>query len=80
MAENLQKFSFYRNILGMIVNILLNYFLIPKYGASGAASASVLARLAATVGFMSVVPLLRNQVLLIIRSINPFNMFFNFKD
>ena len=39
--ENIQIFDFYRNFLGLLINILLNYFLIPLYGITGAASAAV---------------------------------------
>lgn len=44
IAEGLQKFSFYRGIVGFFVNIVLNYFLIPFYGAVGAAIATVISQ------------------------------------
>lgn len=44
VAENLQILSLYRAVLGAIVNILLNLFLIPKYGVIGAAIATVIAQ------------------------------------
>lgn len=40
-AENLQIIHFYRTIIGAIVNVILNMLLIPKFGASGAALATV---------------------------------------
>jgi polysaccharide transporter, PST family len=42
MTENLQKLSFYRTLNGAIVNVFLNFYLIPKYGAKGAAIATVI--------------------------------------
>lgn len=45
VAESLTKKSFYRALLGALSNVLLNYFLIPKYGISGAAIATLIAQL-----------------------------------
>ena len=42
MAENLTKLSFATTSLGMIVNLLLNFWLIPLYGGTGAAIATVI--------------------------------------
>jgi PST family polysaccharide transporter len=41
-SENLLKLGFYRTLAGAISNILLNIFLIPRYGALGAAIATVI--------------------------------------
>lgn len=41
VAEGLQTYSFYRTMIGLIVNILLNLILIPIFGALGAALATV---------------------------------------
>lgn len=41
IMENLQKLSFYRSLIGLILNIILNYILIPKYGVNGAAFATL---------------------------------------
>ena len=40
--ENLTKISFYRTALGMIVNIILNIWLIPIYGIIGSALATLI--------------------------------------
>jgi O-antigen/teichoic acid export membrane protein len=37
LNENLQKIAFYRTFYGMLINISLNYLLIPKFGIIGAA-------------------------------------------
>ena len=42
IAEGLQKTSFYRGLIGLIVNIGMNMILIPIYGALGAAIATVI--------------------------------------
>jgi len=44
IAENLQKYSFYRTLSGAILNIILNLVLIPIYGIIGAAIATLLAQ------------------------------------
>ena len=41
MLEGQHKFSFAANIIGLFINLLLNYLLIPVYGAKGAAIAMV---------------------------------------
>ena len=42
LAENLQIYSFYRTIIGSIINIFLNLFLLPIYGIKGAALATLI--------------------------------------
>jgi O-antigen/teichoic acid export membrane protein len=42
LIENKQKFTAYRNFFMALINIILNYYLIPIYGAIGAAVASLL--------------------------------------
>jgi O-antigen/teichoic acid export membrane protein len=41
LAENLQNISFYRTAIGALINIVLNYLLIPQYGGEGAAFATL---------------------------------------
>jgi len=43
LSENFTKLAFYRNLLAAIVNIILNWYLIPIYGAVGAAYATIIA-------------------------------------
>ena len=47
LTENLNKKSFYRTLTGAIVNVILNYILIPIYGIQGAAIATLLGQLSA---------------------------------
>jgi O-antigen/teichoic acid export membrane protein len=48
LAENLQILSFYRTFYGMIINIAINFILIPKYGIEGAAIATIIGQSFAT--------------------------------
>jgi PST family polysaccharide transporter len=48
MAENLTRISFLRTFIGMVINIILNYLFIPKYGGVGAALATVISYTFAT--------------------------------
>lgn len=41
--DGLQKLTMYRHLLGVVINVPLNYVLIPEYGIEGAAAASLLA-------------------------------------
>ncbi len=42
IAENLQKYSYYFTGMGVVFNVILNVILIPKYGAAGAAIATLI--------------------------------------
>jgi PST family polysaccharide transporter len=45
LAEGYQKIANIRIIFGLILNVLLNYLLIPHYGAIGSAWATFISRL-----------------------------------
>lgn len=51
IAENLQKYSFYRTLAGAVLNVILNLFLIPRYGIYGAAFATLIAQFVASYFF-----------------------------
>lgn len=51
IAEGLTQLSFRRTLLGGIVNIILNFFLIPTYGGTGAAIATVFSQASAAFFF-----------------------------
>ncbi len=42
LSENLTRISFWRAFYGMIFNVFLNYILIPKIGAKGAALSTLI--------------------------------------
>jgi O-antigen/teichoic acid export membrane protein len=44
IVENLQKYSFYRSLMGACLNIVLNFLLIPRYGVYGAAISTLAAQ------------------------------------
>lgn len=44
IAENRQILSFQRTLLGLVINIVLNYIFIPRFGAAGAAYATVMSQ------------------------------------
>jgi O-antigen/teichoic acid export membrane protein len=48
ICENLQLYTFYRTLTGAIINIALNLVLIRKYGAIGAAFATIISQFFAT--------------------------------
>ena len=50
-SENFQHLAFYRTLSGAIINIVLNCFLIPKYGIKGAAMATLAAQAMASFVF-----------------------------
>ena len=49
--ENLQRFAFYRAVVGVIVNIVANIFLIPYFGVVGAAVGTLLSQFIAAYMF-----------------------------
>ena len=44
VTENLQKYSFHRTLAGAVINIILNYILIPIYSIYGAAFATLISQ------------------------------------
>jgi len=48
IAENFTKIAFLRTFIGMIANIILNFILIPIYGITGSAAATLISYSAAT--------------------------------
>lgn len=50
VIENLQSVIFYKTLIGVILNIILNLLLIPGYGAIGAALATVVTQFISSVG------------------------------
>lgn len=47
VAENLQMLAFWRTFYGMVLNIVLNFIFIPKYGVQGAAMATLISQVIA---------------------------------
>lgn len=51
VVENLQKYVFYRTLAGAVINVSLNFFLIPIYGGLGAAFATLISQFVASYFF-----------------------------
>lgn len=47
ISENLQILSFWRTFYGMLINVILNIFLIPQHGIQGAAIATLISQIIA---------------------------------
>jgi len=56
IGENLQHYAFYRTASGAVLNVVLNLVLIPKYGISGAAIATVFSQCMAALLFDLLTP------------------------
>ena len=54
ISENLQIFSLYYQLAGMVINILLNLHLIPLYGIEGAAAATLFSQFLVVIIFPSI--------------------------
>ncbi|TGL37122.1 flippase [Leptospira perdikensis] len=65
LIENLQKYTIWKSLFGLFVNIILNYVWIPKYGITGAAIATLISQFCAStlflVFFKELRPLLKLQ-------------------
>lgn len=66
--ENFTKISLARTVIGMILNIALNFLLIPKYGLAGSAWATLISYSVATF-YIFVYPQARYQFILMIKSL-----------
>lgn len=74
VAENRQILSFQRTLLGAVINVVLNYLIIPIYGATGAAYATVLAQASVGLLFDIFQKETRLMFLMKIKSFNPMPM------
>jgi O-antigen/teichoic acid export membrane protein len=70
IAENRQILSLYRTVTSAIVNVVLNYFLIPIYGVVGAAWATVISYAIAGLFFDVVLTETRPMFAMKLRSLN----------
>lgn len=73
ISENLTKLAFYRTLIGMIVNVLLNIFLIPKYGINGAAFATLVSYTLATFS-IGISRVTYKQMIMMIKSVFLINL------
>lgn len=71
LSEGKQKYLLIVNMSGVVINISLNALLIPKFGAMGAAIASVITQFFANVGMCFIVRPLRPVLNIISYALNP---------
>lgn len=71
LAEGKHQLLWKINFCGALVNILLNWFLIPIYGIAGAAFTSLITQMFTNVGIGFIYPALRKNNLLMLRGLNP---------
>ncbi|HYA88217.1 MAG TPA: flippase, partial [Nitrospirota bacterium] len=75
IAENLQKYVFYRTAYGAIINIMLNLYMIPAYGSKGAAISTIISQAFASVFFNSFNAETRPLFIRQIRALSPYRIF-----
>ena len=64
LIQGLEIYSFYRALAGLIINVGLNFLIIPLYGAAGAAVATVISQIIAAYILNYVSPKTRNMFLM----------------
>lgn len=74
ISEGLQKYSMFYTFIGCVVNIPLNFLLIPKYGAYGTAIATLLAQFSNIIA-LSVFKETNISTIMIFKSFSPIYMF-----
>ena len=75
LAEDLQIYSLYRTLIGCIINIILNFILIPKWGITGAATATLISQF--FIGYFSLLffKKSRGNFILMTKSLNLLSLF-----
>lgn len=75
VVENLQKLGLYFLVIGAMINVILNYFLIPFYGIDGAAMASLLSIILTVIILPYSHPELRGNVIVRVKALCLFYIF-----
>ena len=75
IAENKQFHRIIPNIVAAVVNVILNFLLIPLHGISGAAIATLITKFVNNWVTPMFVPAYRNNTIISIKSINPFYLY-----
>ena len=70
VAENLEKYALLRSLLGAIINITLNWYMIPIYGITGAAYATLITQLFVSYLFFGLSKHTRNSFMLSTRALS----------
>lgn len=72
IEEGLTEFSFHRTLIGAVVNVMLNFLLIPSYGGIGAAIATIISQAFAAFFSNATHPKTRKLFYLQIKCLLPF--------
>ena len=64
MAERQARLNLYRSLLGLLVNLVANFVLIPIYGTTGAATGTLISFITAYLLFDFMTPRMRPMALL----------------
>lgn len=73
LTENRQMFALQRNVLGAVVNVILNLLLIPRFGVVGAAVATVISQAIASWLYDGIQQVTRKMFWMKLAAINPMN-------
>lgn len=71
LSEGKQKHLLIINIIGVFVNVILNFLFIPKLQAMGAAVATVISQFMINIVFVSIYPPTKRNGILMLRALNP---------
>lgn len=71
LAEGYQKYLTLLGSIGAFLNIILNYLLIPRFGAMGATAATLTTSVVANLGLCAIIRPLRKTLQLLFRSLSP---------
>jgi PST family polysaccharide transporter len=75
ISENLQRYRLYNNLIVVTFNILLNYFLIPALGITGAAIATLVTQSLGTWGISLLWKPFRKSTMDLIKASNPYYVY-----
>ncbi|MGJ3196270.1 flippase [Peribacillus frigoritolerans] len=75
LTEKLQKYTLVYSLVGLIINVGLNYLLIPNYGGYGAAFATLIAQIVANVFSLALFKRTRISSVMLIKAFSPKYLF-----
>ncbi|MCJ8342949.1 MAG: polysaccharide biosynthesis C-terminal domain-containing protein, partial [Cetobacterium sp.] len=72
--KKITKKSFYKTLVGLILNVSLNLYLIPKFKIDGAALATAITQFVTLFLMDYFIPEYREQFFIQVKSLNPLNL------
>lgn len=76
ISEGLQRYTLIYTLVGLLVNVSLNYMIIPEMGGYGAAVATLAAQFSANVLALSLFKETRVSTIMILKAFSPKSLFF----